>query len=304
MKAWFGWIGLGLGVAVAGASVGALKLRNERAVVVVNGEKITRASFLTALEREQGAAILRRLVHEKLVLQSAKKKGLVPTSAQVQAEIARMRETEPDLERQLRLRGKTLEELSVDVRGRLAMANLIAADVSLPDAEVKRLWEEHQKQFNRPEGRKLAMVVTQTAEIGKKAQSLLRAGTPAEFAAQNKGMTLPGGRSQLSVFRGQLPASVEKPVFDLKPGDVSEVLPMGKVFAVVKVLESTPAQHKSFDEVKERLVLAAKLGKGKNQMELIRDLQKSAKIDVQSPRYKGILEITPDDPSKRVAKSR
>src|SRR4051812_20539731 len=149
MKLSFGWIGIGIGVAIAGASVGMVKLRNEKPIAVINGEKITRASFIAAMEKDQGAGVLRRLIQEKLVLQEAKKKGLLPTQAQVQAEIAQMRETEPDLDRQLKLRGKSMEELSMDVRGRLAMANLIAADVKLPDAEVKKLWAANQKKFNR-----------------------------------------------------------------------------------------------------------------------------------------------------------
>jgi len=290
MKLSFGWIGIGIGVAIAGASVGMVKLRNEKPIVVINGEKITRASFIAAMEKEQGAGVLRQLIQEKLVLQEARKKGLLPTQAQVQAEIAQMKETEPDLERQLKLRGKSMEELSTDVRGRLAMANLIAAEVKLPDAELKKLWAANQKRFNRPEGRKIAMVMTKTADLGEKARGQLKAGVEAELAAQNAGMALPGGRSQLSIFRGQLPASVEKPVFNLKAGDVSEVLPMGKAFAVVKLLEVIPAQQKSYDEVKDRLLLAAKLGKGKNQIELLQQLQKQAKIDVPSPRYKGIIE--------------
>jgi parvulin-like peptidyl-prolyl isomerase len=307
MKLSFGWIGIGIGVAIAGASVGMVKLRNEKPVAVVNGEKITRASFIAAMEKDQGAGILRRLIQEKLVLQEARKKGLLPTHAQVQAEIAQMKETEPDLDRQLRLRGKSMDELSTDVRGRLAMANLIAADVKLPDADVKKIWASHQKQFNRPEGRKIAMVVTKTADLGEKARSQLKAGVQADLAAQNAGMALPAGRSQLSVFRGQLPASVEKSVFSLKAGDVSEVLPMGKAFAVVKILEVIPAHQKSYDEVKDRLLLAAKLGKGKNQIELLQGLQKQAKIDVQSPRYKGIIEnsfLAEDPREAQVARSK
>lgn len=290
MKSWFGWVGIGLGLAVAGTSIGAVKLRNQKPVVVINGEKITRAKFLAQLEKEQGAGVLRRMIQEKLVMQEARKKNLWPTSQQVQTEIAQMRETEPDMDRQLRLRAKTMEELTDDVRGRLAMANLIAAQVTLPESEVKKLWAEHQQRFNRPEGRKIAMVMTKTAPIGKKARTLLVGGTPAEFAAQNAGMALPGGRSQLSVFRGQLPPAIEKQVFKLKPGAVSDVLPMGKVFTVVKVLEEIPASKKSFDEVKDRLLLATKIRKGKNQAELLQQLQKQAKIDVHTPRYKGIID--------------
>src|SRR5437763_3380270 len=107
MKAWFGWIGLGVGVAIACASVGAVKLRNERPIVVINGEKISRTRFLAELEASQGANVLRHMIQEKLVMQQATKKGLLPTPAQVQTEIANLREAEPDVDRQLRLSGKT-----------------------------------------------------------------------------------------------------------------------------------------------------------------------------------------------------
>src|SRR5690242_1114469 len=91
MKAWFGWIGIGIGVAIAGASAGALKLRNERPIVVVNGEKISRGQFIAEMEVTDGANVLRRMIREKLIRQAAAKKGLTPTPAQVQAEIANLK---------------------------------------------------------------------------------------------------------------------------------------------------------------------------------------------------------------------
>ena len=68
-----------------------------------------------------------------------------------------------DVDRQLRLSGKTPEDLENDIRGRLAAANLIAADVKLPDSEIKKLWASHQKQFNRPEARKVAMILAKSS---------------------------------------------------------------------------------------------------------------------------------------------
>jgi parvulin-like peptidyl-prolyl isomerase len=290
MKAWFGWVGIGAGLAIAGASITAVKLRNERPIVVVNGEKISRSRFLAELEEAQGANVLRRMIQEKLVLQQAAKKGLMPTPAQIQAEIAELRQSDPDMDRQLRLSGKTEADLEHDVQGRLATARLIAADVKLSDQEAKQLWATHQKQFNRPEGRKLSMILAKTSDIAEKARRSMAAGASAEFAAQSPGMALPGGRSQIIAYRGQLPPRLEKQVFAMRIGEVSSVLQLGRMFAVVKVIDQIPAQQKSFDQVKDRLELALKVRKGKSQPELIQSLQKEARIDFQSDRYKGLAD--------------
>jgi foldase protein PrsA len=307
MKSWFGWIGIGTGIIVAGASVAAFKLRTERPIVVINGEKISRGQFLAELEKSDGATVLRRMIQEQLVLQQAKKKGLMPTSQQINAEIDTMREGDPDLDRQLRLRGKTMEELKHDLRGRLAAANLIASEVKVPDSVAKTLWLSHQKQFNRPEGRKVEMVIARSNDIGEKARRLMADGIPAEFASQNTGMALPGGRSQILLYKGQLPASLENTVFSLKTGTVSQVLPLGSAFAVVKVVEEIPARQKKFDEVKDRLLLTAKLQKGKSQPELVQALQKQAKIEFKSERYAGLKDTAlaaPDPRATRVARAR
>jgi foldase protein PrsA len=291
MKAWFGWVGMGIGLVIAGASIGAIKLRNERPIVVINGETISRGRFLNELEASQGANVLRRMLQEKLVMQQAAKKGVMPTPAQVQAEIANLREAEPDIDRQLHLNGKTQEDLEHDIQGKLAAANLIAAAVKLQDSEIKQLWAAHQKQFSRPEGRKVAMILAKSAEIGDKARRSLVAGADAAYASQNAGMGLPGGQSQIIVYRGQLPGPVEKQIFAMRTGEVSPVLPMGKLFTVAKVLEQVPAHQKSFDEVKDRLALAVKVRKGMSEPELIQSLQKEAKIEFKSDRYKGLADM-------------
>lgn len=307
MKAWFGWVGLGVGVAIACASVGAVKLRNERPIVVINGEKISRSRFLAQLEEEQGANVLRRMIQEKLILQQATRKGVLPTPAQIQAEVADLRKSDPDLDRQLRINGKTEADLEHDIQGRLAAARLIAAEVKLSDEELKKLWASHQKQFDRPEARKISMILAKTSEIADRARRSMAAGADAEFASQNAGMALPGGRSQIITYRGQLPPRLEKQVFAMKTGEVSPVLALGKMFAVVKVLDRIPAQQNSFDQVKDRLELALKVRKGKSQAELVQALQKEARIEFKSDRYKGLADtalVAPMPHTVKVARTK
>lgn len=302
MKSWFGWVGLGLGLVVAIGAAGAVKLRSERAVVVINGEKIARGLFIAELERQHGATTLRRMIHERLVLQAAKQKGLIPTPAQIEKEIAEMREMEPDLDRQLRINGKTKEDLQEDVLGRMATANLIAAEVKLPEGEAKKLYTQNQRRFKHPEGRKLSMIIAKNREAADKARRLLADGIPAEFASQNTGMALPGGRSQMIVYRGQFPGPIEKQVFGMRPGEITSVLALGNAFTVIKVLETVPAKQRPFEEVKEKLTIAAKLRKGKTQPEMIQHLQKTAKIEFKSDRYKGLADAALASPDPRAGK--
>ena len=149
------------------------------------------------------------------------------------------------------------------------------------------------------------MIVTKTADIGDKARRSLSAGATADFISQDPGMALPGGQSQIVVYRGQLPRTVEKTVFAMKTGEVSPVLPIGRYFTVIKVLDQIPPQHQSFDEVKDRLALALKVRKGKTEPELIQTLQKEAKIEFKSDRYKGLADVAlaaPVPSSVRVAR--
>lgn len=307
MKASFGWIGIALGLVIAGASVGVVKLRNTRPIVIVNGEKISRGQFMAELEMREGAGVLRHMLQEKLVMQAARKKGLLPTSAQIQAEINNLRDVDPDYQRQLRLSGKTQEDLENDIQQRLATANLIAADVKLSDAELKQVWAAHQQELNRPEARKVEMVLARSSDIAEKARASIVAGADAEFVGQSPGTALPGGQSQIMIYRGQLPPALEKQVFALKTGEVSPVMALGKGYAVIKVLALVPAQHKSFDEAKDRLALALKVRKGKSEPELIQSLQKEAKIDFTSDRYKGLADTALAAPlprSTRMARAR
>jgi parvulin-like peptidyl-prolyl isomerase len=307
MKISFGWVGIGLGVAIAGAGLAAVRLRADRPIVVINGEKITRGVFLAQLENEYGAPVLRKLIRERLVIQEAKKKNVLPSDAEIQTEINKMREVEPDLDRQLRLSGKTLNDLVVDVRGRMALAKLITANVKVPDAEIKKFWDANQKRFNRPESRKIEMVLAKDSATGEKARRMMADGIPAEFAAQNPGMGLPGGRSQIVLSRGQLPAAFESKVFALKKGVVSPVLSMGKAFVVVKVVEELPAKKKSYDDVAKELAMGFKLRKGLTEGEFLQELQKTAKIDFKSDRYKGLADTalaTGDPRARRSAQAR
>ena len=73
------------------------------------------------------------------------------------------------------------------------------------------------------------MILTKTSAIGDKARRSMAAGAGAEFAAQNAGMALPGGRSQMIVYHGQLPPRLEKQIFAMKTGEVSPVGPVQRL---------------------------------------------------------------------------
>jgi parvulin-like peptidyl-prolyl isomerase len=56
-----------------------------------------------------------------------------------------------------------------------------------------------------------------------------------------------------AVEREQLPADVIKTALAMKPGDVSDLIPLGQTFTIFRLNSHVPAGRKKFDEVKDQL---------------------------------------------------
>lgn len=176
-------------------------------VATVNGEQITTQDLNQRVEMmkqemiqqgfqfegDTGAQIeamlrndlLEQMINEKLLLQEAKKRNLLPADKEVEAEIKKIKEQlgdEGNFKKYLAANGVTEPRLKDLIHNQMALMKLqeqITADLPQPgEAEIKDYYEKHREQFSNPEQRQVRHILIGTGDYaGDTGRSELEAKT-------------------------------------------------------------------------------------------------------------------------------
>lgn len=152
-------------------------------------------------------------------------------------------------------------------------AEELQAQVTASDDEIKKYYEEHQSEFGTQEQRQAAHILISVAaqasgaekEAAKaKAEQILQQvrQAPAKFAelarqySQDPGSAANGG--DLGMFgRGMMVKAFDESVFQLKPGEISDLVQSEFGFHIIRLVAVKPAKIQALDEAKS--IIAQKL---------------------------------------------
>lgn len=130
--------------------------------------------------------------------------------------------------------------------GRRAIDALLEKDLRQEpgDAEIARYYQEHRRDFARPERVRLRQILTANRKAAEEARTQIVAGTPFEEVARrlSRGPRADGGGVQGELARSDLPPTFADLIFALKPGEVSPVVPAEYGFHLFQVIEREPAE--------------------------------------------------------------
>lgn len=112
------------------------------------------------------------------------------------------------------------------------------------EAEIARYYQEHRRDFARPERVRLRQILTADRNAAEEARREIAAGTPFEEIARrlSHGPRADGGGYQGELSRADLPPSFADLIFALKPGEVSPVVPAEYGFHLFQVTAREPAE--------------------------------------------------------------
>jgi len=263
---------------------------------IVNGKEITRADVdkyyrsqlnPDAREPSQDEAlslklnILDELINNQILLQRANKLGLQATDGEVEDKFTEFKSpyTEDELQRQLKARAYTVEDLKADLRQQLSIQKLINREVlnkiSITDQDVQDFYNQNRAQFNVAEPQyRLAQIVvtprkdpqirnrknddaTTDAEARRKAAALeaqLTSGS--DFATLAMDYSEDPASSGSGGDLGYVPESslsqsdpaLKKAALALKPGEVSGVIVLRDSYRILKlVAKEAPGQRELSD---------------------------------------------------------
>ncbi len=294
----------------------------KKALIRVNGEKITKDEFYSRLERVPvqtpqgpqmaGRFIVQQLIAEKLVEQLAREQKVEPTEEQINKKITFIKkQSGGDLRKVLAARGMTLENLKHQIAVEQAFVNIVSKGVNIPESKVRKVYEDGLKQPNspwvRPEQVRISAIICSNKDKAEKAYKLLKAGTEFgtvalqysedELTKQTQGVV--GWVARTS----NVPQIVKDLAFGLKPGEFSKPTLIEGKWVIIKADQRRPKKITPYEDVKDviREQLALQEGTKKNDFRTaIRNFTKKADIQVTSSTYKDIPDMIKKEATKAI----
>lgn len=269
---------LSLGFALAGpASADVL----ERVIARVNGDIVTLSEFeqrqLAALQaarvgaegvegylREHNQAILQEAIDDLLLAQRAEELGIRVRSEYLDEIIEGIKKdngiTSPEqFQEQLNREGLSLDELRRNIKRsvlrRQVLSRELEARLAVPEAELLADYQARAAEYQRPASVQLLELLVEGEGAQERAQALVgqaRGGTDfAELAKQHS--TSPTGKNGGdlgTLVRGELAKDLERVVFALPAGAVSEPMPTASGYRILKVVQKNEAGLLPFDQAR------------------------------------------------------
>jgi peptidyl-prolyl cis-trans isomerase SurA len=225
---------------------------------------------LDAMFKDRQKDLLRDLIDQSLLVQRAKDMGMSVEAEVIkrldEVRVANHLASMEDLEKAVESQGIAWEEYKSSIRNNLLTREVIQREVgghiNVGSGDVKKYYEEHQQEFNRPEQVLLQEILLSTegktpdeiAAIEKKAKDIrARIAKGEDFTELarrlSEGQTAKQGGDLGSFERGMLAKEIEDIVFKMNRGDVTEVIQAKTGFEILKVIQHYQAGVQPLEKV-------------------------------------------------------
>lgn len=283
----------------------------------VNGQDVKKEEFdriIHTMEARAGQPIpadrrdeilrgaIDQLVVYTLLSQESQKRGIKIDDAEIEAKMAQLKgqfPTQDAFDKALKERGMTLDTLRKDARVDLSVTKLIETETAaLPgpsDLEAKDFYGKNPERFKQEESVRASHILVRVDEKAdpatrKKARAeidsvLKRVKGGGDFAKLAQEHSQDGSAAQggdLNYFgKGQMVPAFDKVAFELKPGQVSDVVTTQFGYHIIKVVDRKPGRTVPFEESSQQIKqFLTEQKKQQHQEAFIEGLKKKSKIEV------------------------
>lgn len=278
---------------------------NEKLKPQIDGYVKTGRKLPEAMLSNLRTQTVNNMIRERLLEELIKQAGIKATDAQVQAkvdEIAKNRKvTAEEFFLKLAEQGLTEDMARAQIKKMIGFEKIMEkedkdGELKVADEAVKKFYDDNPRYFKTPEMVKASHILIKTenldeagkAEARKKIDGLLaRAKAGEDFAelaeAHSEDPTAKSNKGDLGFFpkqgRRAMVVEFSNAAFALQPGQISDVVETKFGYHIIKVTDRKPAEEKSFEEAKDRILQQLKVQKQKVFSKKILDkLMSEAKI--------------------------
>lgn len=238
----------------------------------VNGEEILASELQNETVKRFGSDVLRDLVHQRLILQEARKRKLAVDPQAIERRLKQMK-AQPQAQAMLRSGEVSEADLKRNLSTLVPLEQLVASEIGA-DEEAEFL-QQHAADL---ESLTVQHILVKDEETARKVAEEARSG---DFGALAKKYSLDKrtagqGGNLGELHRSELSPEMAEALFELPEGEVSEPIPGQDGFHLFKVLKRRTSLEDLRPQIREMLIMA-KRG------EFLEDLRSSAKIEVLPP---------------------
>ena len=235
-------------------------------------------AFLEQYKTQIRQRALERMVVEKLLDQKAKQLNLQVNDEEVMKKIEEMAAQQKpplsmeDFKALIEAYGQSLEEVKTRIRKGIGYQKIVEAQfegkINVTEEDSKKFYDENPKEFGKPEQARashilIAIKPTDSNDVKNEAkqkieQLLKQVQDDADFAQLAKeNSTCPSSEKSgdLGFFpRGQMVPAFEKVAFELKPGQISDVVETRFGYHIIKVTDRKDASTTSYEDAKDDII--------------------------------------------------
>lgn len=289
----------------AGLFIAQQRYRGKMIIASINGETIVSGDFYPRLEAINGQELMQQMANEVLQLQYAKKLGVAPTEAEVEARFRQV-SSKPHFNEFLLKSHQIDTDIKRNLRNEMAVNNVMGKGLTITEADKRAYYNKMADpknpaaRFYTPPGITLGLIANVSREQCAAAAQELQRGADWAAVAQkysqdnsktNGGVLQPilRGRTQFRDIPG-----FESMVFNLNVGEQIGPKQVGKVWMLLRCVAKTPEETQPFESVQFECKQGAVVAKlSKEQAAKIRDdyiqFQRNSVIHTFWPNYKNVL---------------
>jgi parvulin-like peptidyl-prolyl isomerase len=292
---------------------------SQRMAAKVNDEVLTQDQFytrcmnLTQMDPSQGPQtvglmVLKQSIVDMLMEQEAKRLKLLPTDAEVNAELANARKQAasggPSLEEQIKHVGLNVDALKDLFRRQLIQRKLFTQGVAVTDKDIEEFYNQNKlsPQFTTPERVEARQITVANEDAAKEVKRTLGKNADFRLVASSKSIDQfkESGGALPPLLRGypdnpNVNKAVSSAAFKTPAGKITEPIKVGNNWVILKVEKKTAQQTKALPEVKEDIrqqmlqQKAIQSGQAMKVQQRITELRRDANVQIGLDQYKDAI---------------
>jgi foldase protein PrsA len=273
-------------------------------VVTVNGQGISHAELDSKLEGSpQARGVLQNLVMSMLIDQYGQQHHITISDADIAKVEDQYKSQYPgdQWDELLKARGLTENDVHDLIRRQLIVDKAVGGNIKITDKQIKDYFDKNHAQFDKPAEAHARHILVPDLKTAQKVEADLKAGK--DFATEAKDYsTDPGSKDKggdLGWFKkGAMLPAFDAYVFSAPIGKISQPIKTLYGYHIIQVEDRKPAMNATLASTHDQIeTILRQQQEGPLLQPFYQQLQQTAKIQVNDPKFDGLFPSPPPQAS-------